>query len=93
MISGMIRSAPIIIAITLALAGATGAPSAPLVAQLDADLPVWLAPGVALGVTGSADPGTLIAVERAGAAVVSTSVGEDGRFARRRTPGHRFVGR
>lgn len=80
MISGMIRSAPIVIAITLALAGATGAPSAPIAAQLDADLPVWLAPGVTLAVTGSADPGTVIAVERAGATIVSTTVGEDGRF-------------
>jgi poly-gamma-glutamate capsule biosynthesis protein CapA/YwtB (metallophosphatase superfamily) len=76
----MSRSAPVVIAITLALAGASGAPSARLVAELDAALPAWLAPGVTLAASGSADPGTVIAVERAGAMIVSTTVGEDGRF-------------
>jgi len=76
----MVRSGPIIIAISLALSGATGAPSAPLVAQLDGHLPVWLAPGVTLAAAGSADPGSVIAVERAGVAIASTTVGEDGRF-------------
>jgi poly-gamma-glutamate synthesis protein (capsule biosynthesis protein) len=80
MISWVIRSAPILIAITFALAGASGAPSARLVAQLDGALPLWLAPGVTLAASGSADPGTVIAVERAGTTIVSTMVGEDGRF-------------
>ncbi|CAN5281404.1 hypothetical protein BH18ACT12_BH18ACT12_06850 [soil metagenome] len=76
----MIRSAASVIAIALALTGATGAPSAPIAAQLDADLPVWLALGVTLVVTGSADSGTVIAIERAHATIVSATVGEDGRF-------------
>jgi capsule synthesis protein PGA_cap len=84
----MIRSAPIIIAITLVLTGATGAPSARLVAQLDVDLPVWLAPGVTLSLAGSADPGSVIAVERAGVTITSSTVGEDGRFSSRAVLSH-----
>jgi hypothetical protein len=93
----MSRSAPVVIAITLALAGASGAPSARLVAELDAALPAWLAPGVTLAASGSADPGTVIAVERAGAMIVSTTVGEGWAFlgperahSRGRSPRHRF---
>jgi poly-gamma-glutamate capsule biosynthesis protein CapA/YwtB (metallophosphatase superfamily) len=66
--------------LALALTGAGGASSAPPAVQLDADLPSWLAPGVTLAFSGSADAGTLVAVERAGVTIVSTTVGEDGRF-------------
>jgi poly-gamma-glutamate synthesis protein (capsule biosynthesis protein) len=41
---------------------------------------LWLAPGVTLAVNGTGNPGTVIAVERSGDTVVSTTVGEDGRF-------------
>lgn len=74
------KSGLIAIAIAFALTGASGASSAPPAVRLDADLPLWLAPGVKLAVTGAGDPGTVIAVERSGSTIVSTTVGEDGRF-------------
>jgi poly-gamma-glutamate capsule biosynthesis protein CapA/YwtB (metallophosphatase superfamily) len=74
------RGGLVVIVLALALTGAGGASSATPAAQLDAHLPSWLALGVTLAFAGSADPGTLVAVERAGTTIVSTTVGEDGRF-------------
>jgi poly-gamma-glutamate capsule biosynthesis protein CapA/YwtB (metallophosphatase superfamily) len=71
---------PVIIALAVAFMGAGEAQSSRLAAELDGPLPAWLAPGVTLAVAGSGDPGTLIAVERAGTPIVSATVGEDGRF-------------
>jgi poly-gamma-glutamate capsule biosynthesis protein CapA/YwtB (metallophosphatase superfamily) len=76
----MMKSGLIVITIAFALTGATGASSAPPAVQLDGDLPLWLAPGVALAVTGTGDPGTVIAVERGDSTIVSATVGDEGRF-------------
>lgn len=74
------RGGLVVIVLALALTGAGGASSATPAVRLDAHLPSWLALGVTLAFAGSADPGTLVAVERAGTTIVSTTVGEDGRF-------------
>src|SRR5438034_8102578 len=76
----MMKSGLIVSAIAFALTGATGANSAPPAVQLDTPLPLWLAPGVTLAVSGTGDPGTVIAVERGAAAIASTTAGQDGRF-------------
>lgn len=76
----MMKSGLIVIASAFALTGATGASSAPPAVRFDADLPLWLAPGVTLALAGTSDPDTVIAVERGGGTIVSTTVGEDGRF-------------
>jgi poly-gamma-glutamate capsule biosynthesis protein CapA/YwtB (metallophosphatase superfamily) len=79
----MIKSGLVVISIAFALTGAAGARSAPPPVQLDAELPSWLAPGVTLAVTGAGSPGTVIALERGGGTIVSTTVGQDGRFSLR----------
>jgi hypothetical protein len=79
----MIKRGLIVIAIAVALTGATGASSAPPSVQLDADLPLWLAPGVTLALAGTSDPETVIAVVRGGSTVASTTAGQDGRFSMR----------
>jgi poly-gamma-glutamate capsule biosynthesis protein CapA/YwtB (metallophosphatase superfamily) len=76
----MIKSGLVVVSIAFALTGAAGARSAPPPVQLDAKLPSWVAPGVTLAVSGTGDPGTVIALERGGNAIVSTTVGEDRRF-------------
>jgi hypothetical protein len=60
----MMKSGLIVVAMAFALAGATGASSGPPAVQLDTHLPSWLAPGVSLAVSGTGDPGTVIAVGR-----------------------------
>ncbi|MDX6408216.1 MAG: hypothetical protein QOE13_1287 [Gaiellaceae bacterium] len=79
----MIKSGLSVVAVTFALVGAVSAGPAPPTVQLDADLPLWLAPGVSLAVAGTADPGTTIAVELGVGIVHSTAVGDDGRFSLR----------
>jgi poly-gamma-glutamate capsule biosynthesis protein CapA/YwtB (metallophosphatase superfamily) len=80
MVPKVIRSAPLVAVIALALFVSPGATPATPVAQLDAGLPVWLAPGASLALAGTAEAGTVVAVERAGVTVASTTVGEEGRF-------------
>ena len=79
----MIRSSPLVAVIALALFVSPGATPATPVVQLDAGLPAWLAPGASLAVAGTAEAGTVVAVERAGVTVASTNVGEEGRFSLR----------
>jgi poly-gamma-glutamate capsule biosynthesis protein CapA/YwtB (metallophosphatase superfamily) len=76
----MMKFRLIVVAIAVVLMGATGASSAPPAVQLEAGLPMWLAPGVTLAFAGTGDPGTVIAVERGGDTIVSTTVGQDDRF-------------
>jgi hypothetical protein len=68
----MMKSGLIVIAIACALTRATGARSAPPAVRLDADLPLWLAPGVTLALTETGDAGIEIAVERSGDTIAST---------------------